>query len=215
MSTNALLILVAAVLVILVLVWLVRSRGNTSGPHIDTTLTAVGAVTEAVEEVADVVTKKVEEVLIADANATGLTETVVATLEHEPTPSVAAEKPAPAPKPKSPPKAKAAPAEKAAPAKAAPVKKAAPAKKAAPDDLRQLKGVGPKLVALLGDLGITRFDQIAAWTAADVETIDAQLGTFKGRIARDNWIEQAGFLAKGDIAGFEAKFGKLDSPGNG
>ena len=196
MSTNALLILVAVVLVILVIVWLVRSRGNTSGPHIDTTLTAVGAVTEAVEEVAGVVTKQVEEVLIADAKATGLAETVVAALEHE-APAEDAVKPAAAPKPKSPPKPK-----------------AAPAKTAQLDDLRQLKGVGPKLVALLGELGVTRFDQIAAWTAADVETIDAQLGTFKGRIVRDNWIEQAGFLAEGDIAGFEARFGKLDSPGN-
>lgn len=233
MSTNALLILVAVVVVILVVIWLVRSRGNTSGAHIDTTLTAVGAVTEAVEEVADAVTKKVEDVLIADANATGLTETVVAKLEHEALAEAVAE-PAAAPKPKSAPKRKAEPAAKAAPTKAeaAPVEKPAPAKKAAspspakkaasaapakkaePDDLRQLKGVGPKLVTLLGDLGVTRFDQIAAWTAADVEKIDAQLGTFKGRIARDNWIEQAGFLAKGDIAGFEAKFGKLDSPGN-
>ena len=44
----------------------------------------------------------------------------------------------------------------------------------------------------------------------EVETVDAHLGTFKGRITRDNWIEQAAFLAKGDTAGFEARFGKLD-----
>lgn len=78
-----------------------------------------------------------------------------------------------------------------------------------PDDLRKIKGIGPKLNTLLGELGVSRYDQIATWTAADVAEVDPYLGTFKGRIARDSWIEQAGFLARGDIAGFEAKFGKL------
>lgn len=78
-----------------------------------------------------------------------------------------------------------------------------------PDDLRKIKGIGPKLNTLLGELGISRYDQIASWTPADVAEVDPYLGTFKGRIARDAWVEQAGFLAKGDIAGFEAKFGKL------
>ena len=36
------------------------------------------------------------------------------------------------------------------------------------------------------------------------------LGTFKGRPSRDNWVEQAKYLAAGDTTGFEAKFGKLD-----
>lgn len=77
------------------------------------------------------------------------------------------------------------------------------------DDLRKIKGVGPKLVALLHALGVTRYAQIAAWTDADVARIDAQLGTFAGRITRDSWIEQAKLLASGDTAGFEGKFGKL------
>jgi predicted flap endonuclease-1-like 5' DNA nuclease len=78
-----------------------------------------------------------------------------------------------------------------------------------PDDLRRIKGVGPKLVALLHGLGITRYSQIAAWSEADIDRIDAQLGAFAGRIRRDNWVEQANLLAAGDAAGFEAKFGKL------
>lgn len=78
-----------------------------------------------------------------------------------------------------------------------------------PDDLRKIKGIGPKLNTLLGELGVARYDQIAAWTSQDIAEIDPYLGTFKGRIVRDNWVEQAGFLAKGDITGFEAKFGKL------
>ena len=79
----------------------------------------------------------------------------------------------------------------------------------APDDLRKIKGVGPKLNAMLTDMGITRYDQIAAFTSEDIAEIDPYLGSFKGRIVRDNWIEQARFLAAGDVSGFEAKFGKL------
>ena len=77
------------------------------------------------------------------------------------------------------------------------------------DDLTRIKGLGPKLATLLRGLGIARFDQIAGWSEADVARIDAQLGTFQGRIARDNWIEQACYLAAGDVAGFEARFGKV------
>ena len=72
-----------------------------------------------------------------------------------------------------------------------------------------LKGVGPKLVAKLHELGITRFDQIANWSDEDVARIDGELGNFKGRIRRDNWIDQAKLLAAGDTAGFEAKYGSL------
>ncbi len=77
------------------------------------------------------------------------------------------------------------------------------------DDLTKLKGVGPKLSARLAELGVTSYAQIAAWEAADIAAVDAQLGTFAGRATRDNWVEQAGFLARGDHAGYEATFGKL------
>lgn len=76
------------------------------------------------------------------------------------------------------------------------------------DDLARIKGVGPKLVSLLGELGVTSFAQIAAWSAVDVERIDAQLGRFKGRITRDQWIEQAKLLSAGDEAAFTDKFGR-------
>lgn len=79
----------------------------------------------------------------------------------------------------------------------------------AADDLTRLKGVGPKLNTLLHSLGVNSFNQIANWTDADIDRIDAQLGNFQGRIRRDNWVEQAGFLANGDTAGFEGQFGKL------
>ncbi len=86
-----------------------------------------------------------------------------------------------------------------------------PAAVGMPDNLLLLKGVGPKLNTLLAGLGISRFDQIGAWTAEDAAKVDAHLGAFKGRIERDAWIEQAGLLAKGEIAAFESRFGKLDS----
>lgn len=78
-----------------------------------------------------------------------------------------------------------------------------------PDELTRMKGVGPKVAALLNGMGVTRYDQIAAWSDADVALVDTQLGAFKGRIGRDQWVEQARLLAADDRAGFEAKFGKL------
>lgn len=112
----------------------------------------------------------------------------------------------------------AAAAPKAAPAKMAKAKSVA-AKPAAkpkpkiivPDNLELLKGVGPKLNALLKAQGITSFEQVANWTAADVSEIDSKLGSFAGRIGRDNWVDQAKLLAKGDIAAFEKKYGSLGS----
>lgn len=77
------------------------------------------------------------------------------------------------------------------------------------DDLLRLKGVGPKLNALLIELGVTRYAQIAGWNDSDIAAIDAKLGNFKGRPVRDQWVDQAKYLASGDVAGFEAKYGKI------
>lgn len=81
----------------------------------------------------------------------------------------------------------------------------------AADDLTLIKGVGPKLNALLISLGVIRFDQIAAWGASEIGEVDRFLGSFKGRIGRDAWVEQAGLLARGDHAAFAAKFGEVGS----
>ncbi|HUS54524.1 MAG TPA: NADH-quinone oxidoreductase subunit E [Thermohalobaculum sp.] len=59
-----------------------------------------------------------------------------------------------------------------------------------PDDLKLISGVGPKLEGVLNSLGFYHFDQIAAWTSADIAWVDARL-KFKGRIERDGWIDQA------------------------
>lgn len=58
------------------------------------------------------------------------------------------------------------------------------------DDLKKIKGVGPKLENTLNGLGIFHFDQIAAWKSKEIEWVDTYL-SFKGRIARDQWIAQA------------------------
>ena len=61
---------------------------------------------------------------------------------------------------------------------------------AGPDDLQQIKGIGPKIAGLLNELGIQRFEQIAAWNATDIEWVNERL-RFKGRIEREEWIPQA------------------------
>ena len=79
----------------------------------------------------------------------------------------------------------------------------------APDDLQKLKGVGPKMAAMLNERGIMRFDQIAKLSPGQVEALDASLGAFKGRFARDRIVEQADYLARGDTDGYAVKFGNL------
>lgn len=78
-----------------------------------------------------------------------------------------------------------------------------------PDDLGRIKGLGPKLQALLPTLDITTFAQIAALSEADLAELDPKLGPFAGRPVRDGWVEQAKYLAAGDVAGFEERFGKV------
>lgn len=75
------------------------------------------------------------------------------------------------------------------------------------DDLTKIKGLGPKVAAILNGLGITKYAQIASWDDADIARIDSQLGRFQGRIRRDNWVEQAKILSEGKAEEFAQKFG--------
>jgi predicted flap endonuclease-1-like 5' DNA nuclease len=194
MTQNAILI-IAALIVAVMIVWILRSRGRDAARHVDQSVTAVGAAAEAARNVAEDVAGTIEDSLAADVAASGARADDVGAVMSN---------------------AAAIMATGGAAAGAVTLTDiGVPTTRGEPDNLRQLKGVGPKLAALLNQLGITRFDQIAAWSEADVARVDSSLGTFKGRIVRDDWIEQAGYLARGDIAGFEAKFGKLDNPGNG
>ncbi len=80
-------------------------------------------------------------------------------------------------------------------------------RKAGADDLKLISGVGPKLEGVLNDLGFYHFDQIAKWTAAEVAWVDERL-KFKGRIERDNWMDQASTLAAGGETAFSKKASK-------
>jgi len=83
-------------------------------------------------------------------------------------------------------------------AAAAPVVEAAVEQaKSTGDDLTLLVGIGPKLAASLAELGVTRFEQIAAWGADELADFDVKLA-LKGRAERDAWVAQAKRLAAGN-----------------
>ena len=132
---------------------------------------------------------KITDILSSGADASGIKAAVGAGSVPAAATAAPAKKPATAKAEKAPAPAKAPAAKKAAkPAKA----EAAPA---AADDLKKLTGVGPALEKKLIAAGITSYAQIAAWTDADVAAIDEQL-SFKGKIEREGWIDQAKELAK-------------------
>lgn len=69
-----------------------------------------------------------------------------------------------------------------------------------PDDLEQIGGVGPMLEALLNEIGVFYYWQIAEWTAEDVAWVEGKLMHFRGRILRDDWVGRARILAAGPMA---------------
>lgn len=77
----------------------------------------------------------------------------------------------------------------------------------AADDLKLIKGVGPKLEEKLNKMGVWHFSQIAGWSAEQVSWVDDSLN-FKGRIDRDDWIGQAKILAAGGTTEFAQRTGK-------
>lgn len=77
----------------------------------------------------------------------------------------------------------------------APKAKAVKAKAPAGGDLKQISGVGPKLVEVLNGLGVTSLAEVAAWSEADIARFDKELG-LDGRIGRDDWVGQAKALLK-------------------
>jgi predicted flap endonuclease-1-like 5' DNA nuclease len=191
---QAIILIFAAIVLVVLFVWILRSRTG-AADHLDTSATAVGAVVEAARNIAEEAAHKIEHALQDEERAPA-----AAPAEDDDL-ILAADQPVPA-------SIASLSAEPEPVAASVPTPVSLSANGA--DNLRQLKGVGPKLATLLTELNVTRFDQIAQWTDADIARIDPQLGTFKGRIVRDNWVEQARFLAAGDVAGFEARFGRLD-----
>lgn len=77
------------------------------------------------------------------------------------------------------------------------------------DDFCRMKGVGPKFADALHAQGFTRFEQLAHLTPTEIERVDRQMGAFSGRLTRDRVVEQADYLARDDIDGYEQTFGKL------
>ncbi len=58
------------------------------------------------------------------------------------------------------------------------------------DDLTRISGIGKVIRKTLHDLGVFKFEQIAAWDQSNKDWVNAYLA-FKGRIDRENWVEQA------------------------
>lgn len=73
------------------------------------------------------------------------------------------------------------------------------------DDMKKIKGVGPKMEAMLHGMGFYHYDQIANWTAAEVAWVDDHLEGFKGRASRDGWVAQAKILAAGGETEFSRR----------
>src|SRR5262245_26778635 len=104
-----------------------------------------------------------------------------------------------------PPAAKLAPPPAAAkPAPTPPAKPAPAPVDTTPQDLERIRLIDAGVAAALGKLGVNRYEQIAAWMQADVQRVDQALGD-KGRVNRENWIEQAQVLAKGGETHYSAR----------
>ncbi|EAQ12092.1 NADH dehydrogenase subunit E [Maritimibacter alkaliphilus HTCC2654] len=83
-------------------------------------------------------------------------------------------------------------------------------RKSGADDLKAIKGVGPKLETMLNGMGFYHYDQIAKWSGEEIAWVDQNLEGFKGRVSRDNWVDQAKTLAEGGETEFSKKVKKGD-----
>lgn len=107
-------------------------------------------------------------------------------------------------KPKAVARTKAAAKPKAEAAVAGPVRLKA-ARSGGADDLKEIEGIGPALEKLVNSLGFYHFDQIGGWSDADVALVDAEMKTFRGRIARDRWVAQAKIIATEGLEAFRER----------
>jgi predicted flap endonuclease-1-like 5' DNA nuclease len=73
------------------------------------------------------------------------------------------------------------------------------------DNLKEIKGIGPKLEKACNAMGVYHFHQIAAWSDEEVAWVNANLIGFKGRVTRDKWVEQAKILAEGGETEFSKR----------
>jgi predicted flap endonuclease-1-like 5' DNA nuclease len=80
------------------------------------------------------------------------------------------------------------------------------------DDLKRIRGIGVLIEKKLNSMGVTRYDQIADWTMTDIDRVSQALD-FKGRIERENWVEQARILASGGQTEFSRRADRGDFTG--
>ena len=79
------------------------------------------------------------------------------------------------------------------------------------DDLKRIRGIGKQNEKRLNDAGITRYSQIAGWTAGDQKQWGEKLA-FPGRIEREDWVGQAKVLAEGGDTKFSKRVKSGDVP---
>lgn len=82
---------------------------------------------------------------------------------------------------------------------------------AAHDDLKRIRGIGPKNEDALNELGIYTFKQIAEWTPQNIDWVEDFM-SFPGRIEREDWIGQAKTLAGGGETEFSRRVDAGDVP---
>jgi predicted flap endonuclease-1-like 5' DNA nuclease len=80
---------------------------------------------------------------------------------------------------------------------------------APPQDLKRIRGIGVLIERRLNAMQIATYEQIANWTAEDIERVSRTLD-FKGRIERENWVEQARILASGGATEFSRRVDRGD-----
>ncbi len=78
-----------------------------------------------------------------------------------------------------------------------------------PEDLKRIRGIGVLIEKKLNSMGVTNYDQVANWSASDIERV-SQVLDFKGRIERENWVEQARILAAGGQTEFSRRADRGD-----
>jgi predicted flap endonuclease-1-like 5' DNA nuclease len=80
------------------------------------------------------------------------------------------------------------------------------------DDLKRIRGIGVLIEKRLNAAGVATYEQVASWTADDIARFSRMLD-FKGRIERENWVEQARILAAGGVTEFSHRVdeGKVET----
>lgn len=69
--------------------------------------------------------------------------------------------------------------------------KTSPRSRSIGDDLRRIRGIGPRFAKQLDSMGYTSFEAIANWTEGEVASVAKRLRITPERISREAWVDQA------------------------